>query len=651
MRLNHLKLHDFRCFHDLELAFDRPVNFIFGPNASGKSTIAEAMEMALTGQCNGFHPGWRERAALSRQGSEGYRIDLNTQLPGEAVAQKIVHRPDPKDCAPRTEEIAHRLGVNPEALTALFDTGHWFSLHPDDKKRLVFDLLGLRVTKDNLEAHLTSWLSDQAGLIRRHNLGPGENLLSTLGEIPETLEEAHQQAFDERRIVKRELRSLSGERGTRNGERGTADGMTPDLIRQRTGEIRTRLDGLLTRLGELKGMAAAEKGRLEREVQQAAASLDRLRAEAAGFDPQAETQAQERLEDRRAELKDTLERGNRVREDLEAKLQALHAEEARKRAIQSRVERFDGACPLLVQDPPVACETPKILQAIAGIKEGFQGDMVKIQGQKKALEKEREEIVGLLRESTRELQEVERGISGLELRKVRHQEALSRIRELEARKVRAEGILAGLDHAKVAESERVRIEIQTLQGDLERNQDLLRIGEQAERSSILEHKLAVLEVLTLAFSPKGIMADLLARGVKSLNDSLTAAMEKISGGQYSLEMGINDDVDLYLVDHRAGTRTGLRFASASERFRAGIVLQSVLSNLTGLRFMVIDGLDILDQENRGFFFRFVQEVKADFDSIFVFSTIGRCFPKDPGLPDVAFWVIEEGTVRRLGNEE
>ena len=147
------------------------------------------------------------------------------------------------------------------------------------------------------------------------------------------------------------------------------------------------------------------------------------------------------------------------------------------------------------------------------------------------------------------------------------------------------------------------------------------------------------------------MADLLAKGVKSLNDSLTAAMEKISGGQYSLEMRINDDVDLYLVDHRAGTRTGLRFASASERFRAGIVLQSVLSRLTGLRFMVIDGLDILDQENRGFFFRFVQEVKADFDSIFVFSTIGRYFPKDPGLPDVAFWVIEEGRVRRIEGED
>jgi len=655
MRVNQLKLHDFRCFHDLELAFDRPVNFIFGPNASGKSTIAEAMEMAFTGRCNGFHPGWRERAALSRQGSEGYRIDLTTQSRG--YAGRIVHRPDPKDCAPRPEDMAHRLGVNPEVLTALFDTGHWFSLHSDDKKRLVFDLLGLRVTRDNLEGHLTSWLSDQGGLLQRHHVEPGENLLSTLGEIPATLEEAYQQAFDERRIVKRELKSLSGERGVGNGERGTAEGMTPDLIRQRTGEIQNRLDGLHTRLGELKGMAFAEKGHLEREVQEAAAALERLRAETGPFDKEAEARRIDGLQKRRAGALAEREKAVHVTREMEARIHTLQIEEGRKSALQARIETFDGTCPLFLEIPslsengPVVCKTPDLLKAVSRIRKAVKAETAEVRKEQTGLTQRLQEATDAIAKIDQTVREIDAEMSEVSVRMRRYQESRSRIRDLEAQKVRAEGILAGLDRDKIAESDQLRIEIRTLQGDLERHRDLLMVTEQSERRAVLEHKLAVLEVLTLAFSPKGIMADLLAKGVKSLNDSLTAAMEKVSGGQYSLEMQVNDDVDLFLVDHRAGTRTGLRFASASERFRAGIVLQSVLSQLTGLRLMVIDGLDILDQENRGFFFRFVQEVKADFDSIFVFSTIGRYFPKDPGLPDVAFWVIEEGKVRRIEGED
>ena len=64
--------------------------------------------------------------------------------------------------------------------------------------------------------------------------------------------------------------------------------------------------------------------------------------------------------------------------------------------------------------------------------------------------------------------------------------------------------------------------------------------------------------------------------------------------------------------------------------------------------MLIDGLDILDQENKGFFFRFIQEVKKDFDNIFVFCTIGQYAPQNPGLSDMDFWVIEDrGEVRRI----
>jgi len=640
MRLDHLRLHDFRCFQDLELSFDKPVNFIFGPNASGKSTIGEAMEMALTGRCNGFNPGWRERSALARQGSDSFRIGLVVD------GRKIVHRPELKDCSPRPEEIAKKLGVSKEVLVALFDTGHFFSLHPDEKKRLVFDLLGLRVTKENMEAHLKSWLRDQTGLLHKHDLDPEDNLLSVLGEVPETLEQAYQQAFDERRLLKRELKSMAP-----TGE--LPEGVTIQGTREKIEEIQKELNGLHTRFGELKGMATVEKRQLEREIEDASSTLERLRAETVTFDAEAETRQLKQLEEKRTEILRAIERSNEARKELERKIHALDTEDAKKKAVHARIEGFNGSCPIFLEIPSaskgaaVECKTAEVLKAVSRIRKASQVEIAEIRSERNSLQRKLVEVSNLIAKSEKEIQEIDARVSDSKLRAKRHEEASFRIRELEARRTRSERILACLDQGKIEESERLKGEVNRLQGELDRNRNLLALAEQAKKKLALEKRLDVLEIITLAFSPKGIMADLLSSAVKSLNDSLGKAMERISGSKYSMEMHVNEDVDLFLIDHGKGTRTGIRLVSASERFRAGIVLQSVLSRLTGLRFMLIDGLDILDQENKGCFFRFIQEAKGEFDSIFVFSTIGRYYPTNPGLPDIDFWVIEAGTVKRI----
>jgi len=137
MRIDNLKLQNFRCFHDLDLDFAKPINFIFGPNASGKSTIAEAMEMALTGRCNGFNPNWRDRAALARHGSDTFKIQLDMDIDGDrsplgsAPIKKVIHRPELKDCSPKPDAIAKMLHVSKEVLAALFDTGHFLSPGPE----------------------------------------------------------------------------------------------------------------------------------------------------------------------------------------------------------------------------------------------------------------------------------------------------------------------------------------------------------------------------------------------------------------------------------------------------------------------------------------------------------------------------------------
>ena len=45
MKIEKITLQDFKCFEDLNIRFTKPVNLIFGENASGKTTIAQAIAL------------------------------------------------------------------------------------------------------------------------------------------------------------------------------------------------------------------------------------------------------------------------------------------------------------------------------------------------------------------------------------------------------------------------------------------------------------------------------------------------------------------------------------------------------------------------------------------------------------------------------
>ena len=45
MKIEKITLQDFKCFEDLNIRFTKTVNLIFGENASGKTTIAQAIAL------------------------------------------------------------------------------------------------------------------------------------------------------------------------------------------------------------------------------------------------------------------------------------------------------------------------------------------------------------------------------------------------------------------------------------------------------------------------------------------------------------------------------------------------------------------------------------------------------------------------------
>lgn len=53
MKISKLKIENYRCFEKFEIAFPNDIAIIVGNNESGKSTILEALNLALTGKVNG----------------------------------------------------------------------------------------------------------------------------------------------------------------------------------------------------------------------------------------------------------------------------------------------------------------------------------------------------------------------------------------------------------------------------------------------------------------------------------------------------------------------------------------------------------------------------------------------------------------------
>ena len=119
MSLTHLNLRDFRCFAALELDLGSRANLILGDNASGKTSLLEAIFFLSRGR------SFRTSKAdtLVRQGAEGFLLSAFTQDSSGTVALGLARRGGSLEArvagapAQNLAELTERLPVQ------LFDSG------------------------------------------------------------------------------------------------------------------------------------------------------------------------------------------------------------------------------------------------------------------------------------------------------------------------------------------------------------------------------------------------------------------------------------------------------------------------------------------------------------------------------------------------
>ena len=94
MRINKLRLRNFRCFENLEMQLHPKCNILTGINGAGKSTILDALAVALGAYLSGFD-GIKSSSILAedahcRMISAGSRIEPQEQFPVEVYAEAAV---------------------------------------------------------------------------------------------------------------------------------------------------------------------------------------------------------------------------------------------------------------------------------------------------------------------------------------------------------------------------------------------------------------------------------------------------------------------------------------------------------------------------------------------------------------------------------
>ena len=96
MRIERLKVKNFRCFEKLEMQLHPKCNILVGINGAGKSTILDALAIALGGYLTGFD-GIKSHSispedAHYKMFCVGSRIEPQEQFPVEIYAEGIVEQ-------------------------------------------------------------------------------------------------------------------------------------------------------------------------------------------------------------------------------------------------------------------------------------------------------------------------------------------------------------------------------------------------------------------------------------------------------------------------------------------------------------------------------------------------------------------------------
>lgn len=620
MKIKELHLTNFSSHAESTVVFERPISLIVGQLNAGKSSILQAIEYALTGDCGYHRKRTDSRTELVRGAGAngGMEVRVVTDVGTGVRARNGVDNVEAMEWNGMTQatdasmkaSVAAATRVTEEVLSALLNTSGFFNLDEAKQKEIIISMIGAEVTDVKVRA---AWQGEADAL---KCLPPGQ--INSL----RALEAAYKYVFERRTIAKRELDELKPP--------NPPEGIRPDLdrIKSLLGDLRKNLSDTQIAKAKLEGAAGAGSARqvLESEA---------IRIKAATATP--------------LERPDDLILGMKAQEDISGEA-GRGAAEVEKELIDLRValatrqsniellSTFNGrcvagdhACPAPPSDMTAALEVQRTLLATAETSvvdaQKRHAALCQIRDDRKnynELRRKYDSLAALINERTRQnnrLAEIEKEL----------QKPDPKVDSTEINRLTLVIDGDGTDTNPGLKNRIANGEKKLESANVWITRDALVTSSAAGRKK-LETEVRHLEGLCKFLGPKeGVRVQLIDEKINVFMDEI---QKHLSPFGYSIELTI----DPWAI---AINGQPVRRLSASERYRLSTAFQVAMARMTGVNFVICDGSEILTPPVFGSMMKMLST--SGLDQAIVIKTLmvptAQFLAAVPKSPNMEFFVV------------
>ena len=535
MRIARIELNNFRLFSDASLDLHPKLTFICGANASGKSSICDGIEWALTGRCRGTDDGGKGSKFLIR--------DNEKSMTARVVFSDVTYVTRTVSADGKTLADPPDSTLDKNIMRVLMKGENFLALDHKAAKALLLDVLGVKVSYN------------------------GEDL--TLAQ----LDAKYDMAFQSRRDAKAKLNAIQIP--------ALPTGEVPDIDK-----LDKKLAGLRAEEHVLAAKDAHGGGKREALAGQLARAQAALTKAVAAF----EAQPSSAVLDAQIAAVDAL--GSAPSETT------AHADAVAGQAeVAGQLAKLrDGTAWLAKHTPSSGCVISAQVPCRTTADE-FGAELKSVKKQMVALETRQKELAATL-QAEAHADKARRDAADKRAALIKAVETRERIAaaavDAEAEVGRLTAELAALP-AETGPSP----ELITLRARIAKGEQIVRDAREIVRQRIAHEDamtaqavaaeaLQALETQVAELGPKGVR-------VKALADTLGAFTERINGalGQFGYELAFALDPWDVRVNGRSAD-----LLSTSERLRVGVAFSLALAEVTGIGLAAIDGADLLDGAGR-----------------------------------------------------
>ena len=623
MKICNLELRNFRNHEKSFLVFDR-VNFIFGKNNQGKSTIKLGLEYALTGE-NEYVPNPASAKSQIRSGATEAFVEAEVEEmgtikrtitpKGTAVELNSNKLPDRE----LLKEIEDIYNISYEPLNCIINSSKFLSMKADEQKDFLFRLMGMKLDA----AQIIDFMNNPSDEAKK----AVENGIKKTPVTIEDLDGLYKDFYASRKAAKKGLENVKAKM-TALGTVPASSGVDINKVNAEKDEVQKKREEILGKIA-LIDERKKQKDKLEKEVLGIEDELDKVTAQ---LDKSVNVaDAEETIFGYVTEL-------NKRQQEKEKSSVALNVLKKQTESMRNMLGKLNTTiCPL---SDKLICKTDKTV-----LTNDLQLQISQNEQEIKNLETAVADHSKCINELNVKKEHLEKQVAlyaKLDELNEKHKKVSTQLSSIVVEDKQALEILKNNLQLKLRDLDEL---IETHKKWVNAKNSETELSIEFSKAS---NEVALYEYLVEEFSPKGVKSRILQKVIQPVQDHCNKTFETLTNGEYKLEFDFSKGFDI-IVTNPNGT-VPVRNLSNSEKLRIGIVFQDAISTVTNAKLMFIDNAEILDEDNLKLLVELIKKIQDRYDSIFVIATYedqNKCKKVGSSASNSKVFYVQEGKVTEL----